>query len=141
MPAYSGLWNGVYGTNYAMTAVPTPPITGMLRVLMQKRGLYGWVKAMNGHAPANFAQIAADEGSMQVRGGWDYDTRADDAANKVTITHTLGGKRTINTVPTLAAPTAGAMVQVLDTTLRNGYVADKANNGVTSKAWPAQVAT
>lgn len=141
MPAFSGLWNGVYGINYAMTSTPTPPMTGLLRTLMQRRGMYGWVKAMNGHAPANFAQVSDDNGPITVRGGWDYDTRTDDPANRVTITHSLGGKRTIVTKTTLAAPTAGAMIQVLDTTLRNNYVADKANNGVTAKSWAGQVAT
>jgi len=132
----------VYGINYAMTSTPTPPITGLLRTLMQKRGMYGWVKAMNGHAPANFAQVSDDEGPITVRGGWLYPSRVDDAANRVTITHSLGGKRTIVTKTTLPAVTpASVMIPVLDTTLRNNYVADKANNGVTSKAWTGAVAT
>jgi hypothetical protein len=114
----------------------------MLRVLLQKRGLYGWVKAMNGHAPANYAQIANDEADFQVRGGWDPVTGLDDPLKKVTITNPLGGKRTIVTVNTLPAFTPSAdMIPRLDTTLRNNYVADKANNGATSKAWAGQVAT
>ena len=56
MPAWSGLNDDVFGTPYAMLTKPTPPITGLLHVFMQKRGMYGWAEAANGHTPATIAR-------------------------------------------------------------------------------------
>lgn len=140
MPTFSGLWDGVHGDAYALDNVPTPPIAGgLLRVALQKRGLYGFVRGFGRSAPTEIVGVQAQRSNQTLRGGYDYATRQNDAANEVTVTH-LGDD--VNTLASLPAPsdaTDADMSHVADTTRNNEYANDDANSGVTGTAWTETV--
>lgn len=134
MAAFSGLWNGVFGENYSGIATPQPPISGVLRVLLQKRGLYGYVREFGRNAPDTVKGVEADRDDLEVRGGWTYATRTDDVANQVTITNI--GEAVVDLEDRTMPPdaTAAEALSVADTLKRVGHPADSANLGVTSPA-------
>lgn len=134
MPAYSGLYDGVFGTPYAPIAKPVPAISGILRVMLQKRGLYGYARAFGGAAPLTVKGVDADRNDMQVRGGWDYATRTDDAANKVTITNIGGDINALEDINTPALPDGVALNRTRKVHLNRQYAKDDANLPVTAPA-------
>lgn len=140
MPAFSGLWDGVHGQAYSAmpksNALP-PAQRGIVRVLMQGRGMHGHVSALGRNAPATIAQVNADLNDLAVRGGYDYANRQEDAGNQVTITNVEQNAVTTTVAETKARPTDATeadMAHTYDTTLRNGHPADSAGSGVTSPA-------
>lgn len=140
MPSFSGLWDGVHGEAYAsMTkADAQPPFQrGIVRALMQGRGMHGHVTALGRNAPSSIAQINAQRDGMSVKGTFNWPERTTD--KDVTITnaqsHTASGR--INVSESIARPsdaTEADMAHTYDTTLRNGHPADAAMTGVTSPA-------
>lgn len=134
MPAFSGLYDDVYSDGpYALHSNPVPPMAGLLRTLMQKRGLYGYAAAAGGTVPATRKLVTDAQPNLTVRGGWDYATRTNDAANQVVIQHAAqGGVRALVDEPTLAAvvPDAEATARVYDSRLNEAYAADDSGNGV-----------
>lgn len=134
MPAFSGLYNGVFGENYAPITKPRPPISGILHVLLQKRGLYGMVRGFGRNSPTVVGTVDMNRNDMLVRGGWEYATRTDDVANRVTITHIGGDVNNIGTEPVPANASADWMKLTADTVLNRAYAADKAATGATGPA-------
>ena len=144
MPAYSGFWDGMY--NEAYSAVPKqdalPPVQrGIVRALMQGRGLHGHVTALGRNAPSVIAQIDAARDQIAVPGTFDYAAwKADPTtiANRdVDITNAASHSSDEGITESIARPAdaaEGDMLHTYDTTLRNGHPADAANNGVTSPA-------
>lgn len=143
MPAFSGLYDGVFGEPYAAVpkANPKPPISGIVRVLLQKRGLYGMVRAFGGNAPVTVKAVDAQRNDIAMRGGWDYATRSDDPANRVTVTN-IGGD--VNVLEDRAMPAtvadADALQRTTDTHLNREYTDDKADLGITAPALPERYA-
>jgi len=150
MPAFSGLWDGTHGEAYAdmpkSDALP-PAQRGVVRVLMQGRGMHGHVAALGRNAPATIARVDDKLGDLDVNGGYDYANREQDAANKVTMTNTVAGAYDdteestgtggFNVDQSIARPTnatADDMAHTYDTTLRNGYAGDAAGSGSTADA-------
>jgi hypothetical protein len=133
MPSYSGLYDGVFGVPYTPITNPRPPLTGILRVLLQKRGLYGVARGLGLHTPATVKAVDMDRNDMIVRGGWTYATRIDDAANRVTITN-IGGD--VNTLADQATPAtvsdSTSKKRIGDTHLNRSYIKDGSNVGVTA---------
>lgn len=134
MPAFSGLYDGVFGDGYAgLAAQSRPPmLRGIVRVLMQKRGLYGLAAAAGGTVPATRKQVQTDRGDLIVTGGYDYANRQNDAANKVTITNAGDDVNTLEDKAVVGAPDAADLAAAVDITLNNGYVLDGAMTPVTS---------
>lgn len=154
MPAFSGLYDGVFGDGYAALAAQSRPpmLRGLTRVLMQKRGMHGTVNALGRSSPPTIAQIDAQRGSMDVRGGYDYANRAEDALNFVTIMDAVsgaysdaeegigtGGFNVDESVARVPDATEADLVNSYDTTINNGYVKDDADNGATAEALPGVV--
>ena len=146
MPAFSGLYDGVFGDGYAALAAQSRPpmLRGLTRVLMQKRGMHGTVNALGRASPATIAQLDAKRGSMDVRGGYDYANRTEDAANTITIFDAAcgvysnaeegigtGGFNVDETVARVPDATEADLANSFDTTLNSGYAGDDANNGAT----------
>lgn len=133
MPAFSGLYDDVYSDGpYALHSNPTPPTTGLLRTLMQRPGLYAYAKVAGGVVPATRKMVTDAQPDLTVRGGWDYATRTNDAANQVVIKHAAQGSvRALVDEPTLAtpAPDAEAIGRVFNTRLNEAYAADESGNG------------
>lgn len=133
MPAFSGLYDGVFHEAYALITNPRPPLSGLARIVNNKRGMAGHVRANGGKAPATVKGVDADRNDMIVRGGWTYATRSDDAANRVTIKH-IGGD--VNTLENIALPATVADVTALkrtrDTRLNRAYARDEALTGATA---------
>lgn len=137
MPAFSGLWDGIHGEVYARTAEPEPPIQGVTRVMMSKRGMHGVVNAIGQNAPATIARIDADRADVAVRGGWDYATRTDDAGNQVTITNLashIDGNAVNESVARVADASTEDLAAIFDTVLNNEYAADDAQHPETAPA-------
>lgn len=140
MPAFSGLWDGIHGEAYANRpkSDAQPPFQrGIVRALMQGRGMHGHVTALGRNSPSAIARVDAQRGDITVPGSFDYASwKIDDttiAARDVTITNSAPGY----SGETIARPTNATvadMAHTYDTTLRNGHPADAANNGVTSPA-------
>ena len=80
MPAFSGLYDGVFGDGYAALDAQTRPpmLRGLVRVLMQKRGMHGTVNALGRAAPDTIAQVDAQRGTIAVNGTFNYATRTTD---------------------------------------------------------------
>lgn len=141
MPAFSGLWDGIHGDGYAaMPKANVPAILGgIARVVMQKRGMHGFVNAIGQNAPATITQTTGDRSDIAVNGGYDYANRQQDAANQVTITN-LGdplqgaGGSAGDTVARPPDTSAASLDVNVDTLLRNSHAADDADSGVTSPA-------
>lgn len=145
MPAFSGLWDGVHGDPYHTSVdggagtppsqVPNPSLGGIVRVLMQKRGMFGVVKAITqGTSVASYKRVTADRPDVTVRGGYDYANRQNDVANQVSIANLGGGATTLENENTVANASVATLTHIFDTTLRQGYVGDSAENGVTADA-------
>lgn len=134
MPAYSGLWDGIHGEAYdAMTkADAQPPFQrGIVRVLMQGRGMHGHVNALGRNSPAEIARVDAAMGDLTgVRGTFDYATRTD--LNDMQIDNGNNGSVGDETIARPADATEADMAHTYDTTLRNGHPADAAETGATS---------
>lgn len=143
MPAFSGLWDGVHGDGYAAMpkadALP-PAQRGIVRTLMQGRGMHGHVTALGRNAPASIARVVADRADVVAVGGMEaWPSRDPDAANRVTITNLgdelQGGAGTaLDVIARPSNATESDMAHTYDTTLRNGHPADAADNGATSPA-------
>lgn len=135
MAAFSGLWNGVHGESYpSQTLAPHPPLSGLLRVLLQKRGMYGFVRGFGGAAPSTVKGVDRDHDDIQVRGGWDYATRMDDPLNTVDLNN-IGGD--VNTLVDITMPDDASvtdMQRTADTVLNRAYAADRAGTGATAPA-------
>lgn len=99
---WAGHSNGVHGVDYAFITTQSP-IRGLLRVLMQKRGMYGVAKEAGGTVPANRALI---DGALPI-----------------------GGSRTIANSATLAEISAAEMDKIADTQTVPTVVADLSGNG------------
>lgn len=147
MPSFSGLWDGVHGDGYA--AMPKsdalPPVQrGIVRALMQGRGMHGHVNALGRGAPASIAQVDAQLDTVTMRGGYDYANRQDDPANTVDVTN-IDANAQSNTVTESKSRPADAtetdLSNTYDTTLRNGHPADMSLSGVTSQEVDEQVAS
>lgn len=134
MPAFSGLWDGVHGDTYASTQDPSPPMTGMLRVLLQKRGMYGFVRGFGLNAPATVKGVPAARGSVVMNGGYDYANRQQDAGNQVTVTNLDASVPTLVDRPMPGDATAQEMLRVADTVLNREYAADAAELPTTAEA-------
>lgn len=134
MPAFSGLYDGVFHEPYALISKPRPPISGLLRTALQRRGAYGYVRGFGRNAPATVKGVDVDRNDMTVRGGWLYSTRTDDPANRVTIANIGGDVNTLADITMPATASAADMLLVADTHLNRAYAADKAGNGVTGTA-------
>lgn len=102
MANWSGLFDGVHGSAHSLL-VDRPPMRGLLRVLAQKRGLFGLMKEAGATVPANRARVDPD------------------------LPH--GGLRTINSESTIAEATAAEHDEVFDTVENYTYVADASGNG------------
>lgn len=102
MANWSGLFDGVHGSAHSLI-VDRPPMRGLLRVLAQKRGLFGLMKEAGATVPANRARIDPE------------------------LPH--GGTRTIADEATIAEATATELGDVIDTRENYTYVADKSGNG------------
>lgn len=143
MPAFSGLWDAVHGDGpYAPTATPSPPVAGgIMRVMMQKRGLYGLARGIGLPGPATVKGVGAELPTLTVRGGYDYANRQDDAANTVDIVHGGGDVNVLEDI-TMPADMPPEMVEkFVATTLNSEYAADEADNGATAEAWSGAIAT
>src|SRR3972149_11880285 len=77
MPAYSGLFNGVYGSNYALT-FNRSPIVRRLSMALRRRSMIKWKEvidtvangsSINGAAAVTHKQRAGDVAAGQVSGG------------------------------------------------------------------------
>ena len=100
---YSGLFEGVHGDAQYTQLVGRAPMRGLMRVLLQKRGLFGYAKEAGGTVPANRARIDPE------------------------LPH--GGVRTINSEATQAEVSAAVMDEVANTDVNHTYVADLSGNG------------
>lgn len=134
MPAFSGLYDGIHGDGYAALALQSRPpmLRGIVRVLMQKRGLYGTAALAGGTVPATRKQVQTELPTLTVRGGYDYANRQDDAANTVDIVHAGGDVNVLEDADTVDQPSAEDFAAAFDTTLNNGYVQDGNLSPVTS---------
>jgi hypothetical protein len=141
MPAFSGLWDGVFHEPYTQITNPRPPISGLLRTALQRRGAYGYVRAFGGKAPATVKGVDRDRDDMQVRGGWLYATRADDPANRVDLNN-IGNPVDVNVDITMPATVVDALAlkRVRDIHLNRAYAKDEAATGVTATALPERYA-
>lgn len=134
MPAFSGLYDGVHGDGFAALREQSRPpmLRGITRVLMQKRGMHGTVNALGRDAPDAIAQVDAQRGPISVIGGMEaWPSRDPDAANRVTITN-IEPAFSGETVARVPDATEDDLAHSFDTTLREGFPADDADNGVTS---------
>lgn len=132
MPSYSGLWNGVYGVDYATLGTNnTKELNGNIRRRLSKliarerggRKLAAIMKALNGAAPGgtitvNYAQVANASSPGQA------------VAN--------GGARTITTVADMNRASTAADETMIDAILDqvfapSSYPVDKSGNGGGSK--------
>ena len=140
MAAFSGLFDGVHGDGYAATpkadALP-PAQRGIVRVLMQGRGMHGHVEALGRNAPATIARVDADRTDIAVNGTFNYPGRTTD--KDVTVlnigAHVADASQAVT--ESIARPddaTEGDMAHTYDTTMRNGHPADLAASGATSPA-------
>ena len=148
MPSYSGLWDGEHGQSYA--AMPkqdaAPPFQrGIVRVLMQGRGMHGHVSALGRNSPASIAQVDAAVGDQSLKGtfdyaGWKADPTGDNTARDVTVTH-LGSVEPVTGEVIARVPDATEvdMLNTYDTTLNNNYPGDAAGSGVTGPALAGEV--
>ena len=132
MPAFSGLYNGVYGENYAPISAPRPPVSGLLRVALQRRGAYGYVRGFGRNAPTTVKGVDVDRDDMTVRGGWKWPERIDDPANEVTIPNIGGDVNTLADITMPATASANDMKLVADTHLNRQYAEDESDLGVTA---------
>lgn len=134
MPSFSGLWDGVHGDAYLTdfpTSVPTPALTGLARVLFQKRGMFGIAKGLGISTIASRKRVQADRSDLDVIGGMEaWPSRDPDAANRVTIENMgddVNALENANTVPANVTD-----LGVLNTTLNHEYAGDSAGSGVTA---------
>lgn len=151
MPSFSGLWDGVHtdpyftsidgGSGTPPSSVPTPALGGMARVMMQKRGMWGFVGALGRNTYATRKQVQTDRSDLTVRGGYDYANREDDAANQVTIPNMGDDVNTLEDADRVSNVSAATLVATFDTTKNHGYVGDSALNGVTAVPLTERVAT
>lgn len=140
MPAFSGLWDGVHNEAYAdrPKAARQPLGRGIVRVLMQKRGMHGHVNALTRNAPATIARVVTDRSDVDVIGGMEaWPSRNPDAANKVTVANLgdelQGGTGTaLDSVARVPDASADDLVNTYDTTKNSEYAGDDALNGVTA---------
>lgn len=102
MPNWSGLFDGVHGSPHTLL-VDRPPMRGVLRILLQRRGIYGYADTFGGTVPATRKRVDPEL--------------------------PLGGTRMINDDATVPDATAGEVDEVADTTLKHTYVADLSGNG------------
>lgn len=102
MANYSGLFDGVHGDGHSLL-VNRPPMRGLLKVLLAKRGLFGYSKEAGGTVTANRSVI---DGNLP-----------------------LGGDRTINSVATVTEVSAAVMDEVADAPTVPTLVADASGNG------------
>ena len=140
MPAFSGLYDGVYGDGYAALAPQSRPpmLRGITRVMMQKRGMHGTVNALGRAAPAVIEQVDAQRGTIAVPGTFDYATRV--TARDVDITNAEPGYSG-ETVARVPDATEDDLVNSFDTTLNENYAGDDADNNITAKELAGSVAT
>lgn len=132
---YSGLFDGVHSGGMVNIADPRPPLSGVVNVLAQKRGMFGQVEGFGGNRPQTREQIDPTDGDLTVRGGYDYALRQEDAGNQVTITNAdRGGDRSLSAVPTVPTSTAQETKRTIDTHMNRLYGKDLAETGATSPA-------
>lgn len=133
MPAFSGLYDGVHGDGYAALRNQTEPpmLRGIVRVLMQKRGMHGVINALGRTAPATIARINADRGDIVMNGGYDYANRQQDAANRVTVTN-LSSAYASETIARVPNASADDLAHAFDITINEGFVKDDADSGATA---------
>jgi hypothetical protein len=143
MPSYSGLWDGEHGEAYAAMpradALP-PHQRGIVRSLMQKRGMHGHVAALGRNSPSSITQVYGDRNTQTIRGTFDYATRTDvldyEYRNAGTEIQAKDGIFPVQPMDSIDRPVMALetdMLHTYDTTLRNGHPADASMNGVTSK--------
>jgi hypothetical protein len=133
MPAFSGLYDGVHGDGYAALREQSRPpmLRGLMRVMMQKRGMHGTANALGRNTPATIAVIDAARGTIAVNGTFNYPARTTDKDVDITNAEPAYSGETVARVPDA---TEDSLVNSYDTTKRNGHPADAADNGVTSPA-------
>lgn len=136
MPAFSGLWDGVHGQPYNSMdkSDALPPVQrGIVRALMQGRGMHGHVTALGRNAPATIARVDASRGDLTgMRGTFNYATRTD--LFDYNLANGNNGGYSGETIARPANATETDMAHTYDTTLRNGHPADVAGSGSTSPA-------
>ena len=139
MPSWSGLNDRVHGAPYAPIQA-RPPITGLLKLALRRRGLHPWAELLGGTIPDTYKRVTGASADLTVRGAVGDTMVIKNAGLAFT-----GTKRTLIDADNLddPAPTATQIGDVADQPLKpldsmNGtkaYPADKAANGVTGPAW------
>lgn len=147
MAAFSGLYDDVFDDGPYALSGRRPPISGQLRTLLRRRGLWRYAKQLGGDGtPATIKRRAVALGSITYRGGYDYPNRQQDTNNTVTVAHAQqGGLVSMETYAPVALTNvpAGHIGDVADINTKplssnnssKSFPADLAGNGVTSPAW------
>lgn len=131
--SFSGLFEGQDGEDYIAT-VPKAnkaPTRGIVRRFMQTQSLHGVVNAIGQQSPATVAQVDADKADITVPGTFTYATRS--TARDMTVANVDPGYSGESRAR-VANATAAELDDTFDTELKEGFVADEAETGVTSPA-------
>lgn len=159
MAGFSGLVDGTHtfdidtadGTGAGYTAAATtgagiaeldsqekaPPVSGLARVLMQKRGMFGHVGALGRNTIATLKRVQTNRQNQTLRGTFDYTKwkadPTDATANvyDVTVANLGDDINTPEDASRVGNATEANMAAVYDTTLNKHYVGDAAATGVT----------
>jgi hypothetical protein len=124
MPAWSGLFDDVHGAPHALITA-RPPVSRLLRVLMQKRGMFGFAEALEDSGGTDFSTITEravvdpDEGTITAHSG-----------QTGNITNARGGNRAVSNVAVVGDPDDAELHAVMDVHAKKlTYVADLSTNG------------